>query len=123
MICSLIGAFLLVYVAVITFMNILGFPLDNFMLVQKKASLSLKTIYMIAFGLEVIAMFIILEEGHIITFPLPPIIIQFFCFLFAVGLSIVTILSGYSHCAEKRSFMAPLHAIITLCFWLTLLNI
>ena len=32
MVCSLIGAFLLVYVAVITFMNILGYPLSKFML-------------------------------------------------------------------------------------------
>ena len=54
MICSLIGSFLLVYVAVITFMNILGYPLGEFMIMRKTTHFSLKKIYAISFILQLI---------------------------------------------------------------------
>jgi hypothetical protein len=113
MICSLIGSFLLVYVAVITFMNILGYPLGEFMIMRKTTHFSLKKIYAISFILQLIAMFVLLEEGHITTL---------ICLLFAIILTFITCKNLQSQCEERRYFMAPLLSIITLCFWFTLFN-
>lgn len=122
MICSLIGSFLLVYVAVITFMNILGYPLGEFMIMRKTTHFSLKKIYTISFILQLIAMFVLLEEGHITTLRLPQSFVQLICLLFAIILTFITCKNLQSHCEEKRYFMAPLLSIITLCFWFTLFN-
>ena len=97
MICSLIGSFLLVYVAVITFMNILGYPLGEFMIMRKTTHFSLKKIYAISF-------------------------VQLICLLFAIILTFITCKNLQSQCEERRYFMAPLLSIITLCFWFTLFN-
>ncbi|MFR6099023.1 MAG: hypothetical protein ACLUIS_02740 [Longibaculum sp.] len=71
MVCSLIGAFLLVYVAVITFMNILGYPLSKFMLDYQYPFLSIKKNCLFAFIIQLCAMLTLLQAGHIIGFILP----------------------------------------------------
>ena len=122
MICSLIGSFLLVYVAVITFMNILGYPLGEFMIMRKTTHFSLKKIYAISFILQLIDMFVLLEEGHITTLRLTQSFVQLICLLFAIILTFITCKNLQSQCEERRYFMAPLLSIITLCFWFTLFN-
>ena len=122
MICSLIGSFLLVYVAVITFMNILGYPLGEFMIMRKTTHFSLKKIYAISFILQLIAMFVLLEEGHITTLRLPQSFVQLICLLFAIILTFITCKNLQSQCEERRYFIAHLFYIITLCFWYTLFN-
>ncbi|WP_195600173.1 hypothetical protein [Longibaculum muris] len=122
MVCSLIGAFLLVYVAVITFMNILGYPLSKFMLDYQYPFLSIKKNCLFAFIIQLCAMLTLLQAGHIIGFILPIFLIQVLCIFLSIFLSIVTLFYWYSHDQEKRFVMAPLLSLITLCFYLTIFN-
>ncbi|MBS5112554.1 MAG: hypothetical protein KHZ15_07695 [Coprobacillus cateniformis] len=122
MVCSLIGAFLLVYVAVITFMNILGYPLSKFMLDYQYPFLSLHKNYLLAFIIQLCAMLTLLQAGHIIGFILPVFLIQILCIFLSIFLSIITLFYWYSPDQEKRFFMAPLLSLITLCFYLTIFN-
>lgn len=123
MLCSLIGAFLLVYVCVITFMNILEYPLRDFMIIIPHLLIPLKKGYIFAFCLQIIAIFIILNEGHIISLPLPHMIIHILCIVYAFLLTVITFYNYQSHTAEKKQFMAPLLFIISLCFWFTIYSI
>lgn len=122
MICSLIGAFLLVYVATITFMNILGYPLTDFILVNTRSSLSLKKRYCIRFVLQILAMFTLLQVGHITKLPIPYDVMFYICFLFAIVLSILTFYYYQALSLHKKIFISPLLTIISICFWLTLFH-
>lgn len=122
MVCSLIGAFLLIYVIIITLMNILEYPLVNYMILIPKYLIPLKKGYIIAFCLQIFAMLCILIEGHIIQSSIPSLYIHIICIIYAIILTIITLYNCQSHTAEKKQFMAPLLFFITLCFWLTIYN-
>ncbi|WP_028043346.1 hypothetical protein [Candidatus Stoquefichus massiliensis] len=122
MLCSLIGAFLLIYVVAITFMNILEYPLAHYMIIIPKYLIPLKKGYIIAFCLQILAIVCILIEGHIIQSPIPYLFIHIICIIYAFILTVITIYNCQSHTEEKKQFMAPLLFLITLCFWLTIYN-
>lgn len=124
MISSLIGSFLMSYIIIITFMNILDFPLHQFMLNDYPHIHIHKTkqLYLISLLFQLIACLTLLQVGHILPTFFSFHIHKLLCYIISITISIQLLFHFISSCYEEKYFITTLLLIINICFYFTLFN-
>lgn len=121
---SILGAFLFAIVAVMTVLVACGLPLGEFTMGGKYKVLpkQLKFVAVVAFIIQVFAVFIILQAGGILTLWFSEKVTKYICIFFAVYLSLNTIMNFLSNSKKEKYFATPLSIVAAICFWITAFN-
>lgn len=121
---SILGAFLFAIVAVMTVLVACGLPLGEFTMGGKYKVLpkQLKFVAVVAFIIQVFAVFIILQAGGILTLWFSEKVTKYICIFFAAYLSLNTIMNFLSNSKKEKYFATPLSIVAAICFWITAFN-
>lgn len=121
---SILGAFLFAIVAVMTVLVACGLPLGEFTMGGKYKVLpkQLKFMAVVAFIIQVFAVFIILQAGGILTLWFSEKVTKYICIFFAAYLSLNTIMNFLSNSKKEKYFATPLSIVAAICFWITAFN-
>lgn len=122
---SILGAILFGIVAVITFLNTLGFPLGEFSMGGKYKIMptKLRIATGISFLIQLFAIVVILQSGGFMALWFSEKITKYICFFFAGYLLLNTVMNLLSTSKKEKYFATPLSIVASICFWITAFNI
>lgn len=121
---AIIGACLFSSVIILSILLICGLPLGELTMGGKYRILPKKYRIMAISQLiiQVYAVIIILQSGGILSLWLSYKTTKNICLLFAVYLSLNTIMNMLSRSKKEKFIMTPLSLLAAICFWITALQ-
>lgn len=118
---SLVGAALLLIVAIMEVLLVLGLPLGEFTMGGRYKVLppALRVAAASSIVLQLFGAAMILQGGGIMVMWFPNNVTKIICFVFAGFFAINTIMNLISPSKKEKFFMTPLAAVEAVCFALT----
>lgn len=121
---AIIGACLFSIVIILSILLICGLPLGELTMGGQYRILPKKFRIMAIFQLiiQVFAVIIILQSGGVLSLWFSYKTTKIICFVFAVYLSLNTIMNILSKSKKEKIIMKPLSFLAAICFWVTELS-
>ena len=118
---SLVGAALLLIVAIMEVLLVLGLPLGEFTMGGRYKVLppALRVAAASSIVLQLFGAAMILQGGGIMVMWFPNNVTKIICFVFAGFFAVNTIMNLISPSKKEKFFMTPLAAVEAVCFALT----
>lgn len=118
---SIIGAILFLVILIMTVLVACGLPLGEFTMGGQYKILpkNLRFMAMISVGVQLFAMIIVLQAGGIIAPWFSFKVTKNICLLFAIYLSLNTVMNFISKSKKEKYAMTPLSLVAAICFWVT----
>lgn len=125
MIPAMLAAVLFSIIALMTALAVLGLPLGEFTMGGQHRVLPAKFRIMGAFSfvVQIFIIIILLQAGGFMGLWFSLNVTKIICFIFAVYLSLNTLMNAVSKSKKEKYVMTPLSAVTSICFWITALSI
>ena len=119
-----IGSLSFLAVSVLYILLVCGLPLGEFAMGGKHKIMPapMRAACAVSVLVQLAAIMLILQAGHIVDIGVPDSIATGGCYVFAAYLLLNTIMNGLSRSNKEKYTMTPLSLIAAICFFLTALN-
>lgn len=121
---SVIGAGLFSIIAIMSVLAVCGLPVGEFTMGGRHRVLPMRFRFMAAISLliQLFAIVVILQAGGYMRMWFSLGATKMVCIVFAVYLSLNTVLNAISSSAKERYVMTPISLAAAICFWVTALS-
>ncbi|WNQ14110.1 hypothetical protein MJA45_14150 [Paenibacillus aurantius] len=124
MLSAWIGSLAFLCVAILYVFLALGFPLGEFAMGGKHKIMPrpMRAACAVSVLIQLLAIFFILQAGHVINVGFLNQAAKWVCYFFAVYLILNTVMNGMSPSRKEKMLMTPLSFIAAICFLITAWN-
>lgn len=124
MIAAITGSILFGIMAIIYILLALGFPLGEFAMGGRHKVLppKMRTLVAVSILIQILGILVLLQGGGVINAGFSPTVVKVLCYVFAVYLSLNTVMNLFSQSKKEKIIVTPMAAIVAVCYWVTALN-
>ncbi len=124
MIAALTGSILFGIMAIIYILLALGFPFGEFAMGGRSKVLSPKMRGLVAVSIliQILGILVLLQGGGVVNVGFPYQAVKVLCYVFAVYLSLNTVMNLFSKSKKEQIIVTPMAAIVAVCYWVTAIN-
>lgn len=124
MIAAWIGSIAFLGVAILYLLLTFGLPVGDFAMGGKYKIMpkQMRVTCAVSVVIQLIAILVLLQRGHVISFGIPQSIEKVACYFFAVYLLLNAVMNGLSKSKKEKAVMTPLSLVTAICFWIVAVN-
>ena len=124
MITAWIGSIAFLSVAILYVLLVFGLPYGEYAMggKYKVAPKRMRAVYAISIVIQLFAIMVLLQTGRVISIGFLEGIATGACYVFAVYLSLNTVMNAVSKSRKEKIVMTPLSLVTAVCFWVTAIN-
>lgn len=124
MIAAITGSILFGIMAIIYILLVLGFPLGEFAMGGRHKVLppKMRALVAVSILIQILGILVLLQGGGVINAGFSPAVVKVLCYVFAVYLSLNTVMNLFSQSKKEKIIVTPMAAIVAVCYWVTALN-
>lgn len=118
---SIIGTVCIGIIMIMAILLVCGAPLGEFTMggQQKVLPKKLRLMTLGSLVIQAFSIVILLQSGGLIPLWFPHDVTRVICFVFAVYLSLNSLMNLFSRSNKERFMMTPIAVITAVCFWIT----